>query len=98
VLGVTDHVHDGDTSLVQFIDGGLGGNTDGGDEEAGSLLNDDLDELGELTFGVVVLRHRVRIAAYGMVCGTARNLRWSCGRFPRLEEAGDRHRREPWDP
>jgi hypothetical protein len=54
VLGVTDHVHAEDTSAVQLVNNGLGGNTDGGDKEAGALLDDDIDELIELTLGVVV--------------------------------------------
>lgn len=56
VLGVPDHVHDRDAGLVQGVDRPLGGHADGGDEEAGFLLDDDLDEFRELALGVVVLR------------------------------------------
>ena len=55
VLGVANHVHDGDASLVQLVDGPNRGNTDSADEELGLLLNDDVEELWELALGVVVL-------------------------------------------
>jgi hypothetical protein len=51
---VTDHVHAEDTGTVELLDDGLGGNTDGGDEELGTTLNDNVDELVELALGVVV--------------------------------------------
>lgn len=54
VLGVADHVHAEDTGTVELLDNGLGGNTDGGDEKLGTTLNDNVDELVELAFGVVV--------------------------------------------
>lgn len=56
VFGVAHHVHDGDAGFVQLVDGPHWGNTDGTDEELGLLLNDDVEELGELALGVVVLR------------------------------------------
>lgn len=56
VLGVANHVHDRDAGLVQLVDGPNRGNTNGADEELGLLLNDNVEELGELTLGVVVLR------------------------------------------
>jgi hypothetical protein len=54
VLGVTDHVHAQDTGTVELLDNGLGRNTDGRDEQASLLGDDDIDELAELTLGVVV--------------------------------------------
>lgn len=54
VLGVTDHVHGEDTGAVELLDDGLGGHTDGRDEKAGPLGDDDVDKLSELTLGVVV--------------------------------------------
>jgi hypothetical protein len=51
---VADHVHAEDAGTVELLDNGLGGNTDGGDEELGAALDDDVDELVELTLGVVV--------------------------------------------
>jgi hypothetical protein len=41
--------------LVELVDGPLGGNTDGADEELGTLLDDDVDELVELALGVVIV-------------------------------------------
>lgn len=54
VLGVTDHVHANDAGAVELLDDSLGGNTDGGDEELGAALDDDVDELVKLALGVVV--------------------------------------------
>ena len=54
VLDVADHVHVVDSMLVELVDDGLGGHTDGGDEELSALLDDDVDELIELTLGVVI--------------------------------------------
>lgn len=54
VLDVADHVHVDDAVLVKFVDDLLGGDTDGRDEELGALRDDDVDELVELTLGVVV--------------------------------------------
>jgi len=58
MLGVADHVHDGDAGLVKLVDGPLGGNTDGGNKELCLLRNDNLDELRKLALGVVVLDRR----------------------------------------
>ena len=41
VLGVADHVHIEDTGLVEAVDDGFGGNTDGRHEEASTGVNDD---------------------------------------------------------
>ncbi len=60
VLGVADHVHAEDTGTVEALDDGLGGNTDGRDEELGAALDDDVDELVELALGVVVAGGRKR--------------------------------------
>lgn len=54
MLGVTDHVHVKDTGLVELLDDLLGRDTDGGDEELGAGLDDDVGELAELALGVVV--------------------------------------------
>ena len=63
VLGVADHVHVEDAGLVEAVDGGLGRDADGGDEEAGAGVDDDGHELVELALGVVVAaRCRVSIA------------------------------------
>ena len=56
VLGVSDHVHDNDASLVQTFDDVHGRNTDCADEQARLLLDNDVDEFIKLTFLVVVLR------------------------------------------
>jgi hypothetical protein len=86
VLGVADHVHVEDAGLVEALDGGFGGDADGGDEEAGAGVDDDGHELVELALGVVVaVRCRVSIARLLVMAwdalhilsfpGTAANLR-----------------------
>lgn len=54
VLGVADHVHAEDAGTVELLDDSLRGNTDGGNEELSTALDDDIDELVELALGVVV--------------------------------------------
>lgn len=54
VLDVADHVHVQDTGLLQLLDDMLGGDTDGRDEQLGTRLDDDVDELVELALGVIV--------------------------------------------
>lgn len=54
VLDVADHVHVEDARGVELVHDGLGGHADGGDEDLGLLLNDDVDELVELALGVVI--------------------------------------------
>lgn len=54
VLNVADHVHVDDAIGVELVDDGLGGHTDGRDEEFGALLNDNVDELVELALCVIV--------------------------------------------
>ena len=58
VLGVTDHVHAEDTGTVELLDDSLGGDSDGGNKELGTALDDDIDELVELALGVVVAKER----------------------------------------
>jgi len=55
VLGVADHVHVGDAVGVKLIYDGLRGDADGGDEKFCTRLDDDVDELVQLAFGVVVV-------------------------------------------
>ena len=57
VLGVTDHVHAEDAGTVELLNHSLGGNTDGGDEEFGTAVDDDIDELIELALGIIVARN-----------------------------------------
>lgn len=54
VLRVADHVHVEDAGAVQALDDVLGRHTDGGDEEARTGVDDDGDQLVELTLGVIV--------------------------------------------
>lgn len=54
MLDVADHVHVDDAGAVELVDDGLGGHADGGDEELGARVNDDVDHLVELALGVVV--------------------------------------------
>lgn len=65
MLDVANHVHVEDAGLVQAVDDVLGGDTDGGDEELGAGLDDDVDELVELALGVVVAAQRESMLAYG---------------------------------
>ncbi len=58
VLDVANHVHVEDASLVQLVDGRLGGDTDGGDEQLGAGADDDVEELIELALCVVVAGER----------------------------------------
>lgn len=63
VLGVADHVHVDDTGLVETVDDGAGGNADGGDEELGAGLDDDVNELVELAVRVVTAGRDKRVLA-----------------------------------
>ena len=54
VLDVANHVHVGNTSLVELVDDGLGGDTDGRDKQLGAGLDNNVDELIELALGVIV--------------------------------------------
>lgn len=54
VLGVSDHIHVEDAVLVQLVDDLFWWDTNGGDEEARAGLDDDVYELAELAFCVVV--------------------------------------------
>lgn len=54
VLGVADHVHVENAGGMELLDNGLGGDTDGADEQLGAALDDDVDEFIELALGVVV--------------------------------------------
>jgi len=55
VLGMPDHVHDENSSFVEFVHCPLWRNTDGGDEKFGLFVNDNVEELRELSVGVVGL-------------------------------------------
>ena len=50
--GCTHHVHDEDACLMQALDNVLGRDTDSADEERGLLVDDHVNELVELTWGV----------------------------------------------
>lgn len=58
--GETHHVQH--ACLVQLLNRPDGRYADGRDEELGAALNDDVDELGELAFGVVVLLCITRVS------------------------------------
>jgi hypothetical protein len=51
---VADHVHVQDTGLVKLLDNGLGGYTDGRDEQLSTRVDDNIDELVQLALCVVV--------------------------------------------
>jgi hypothetical protein len=50
------HIHDRDACLVQFVDDILRRDTDGTDKELDLLLDDDIDELRQLSLRVVILQ------------------------------------------
>jgi hypothetical protein len=54
MLGVADHVHVEHPVFVELLDNGLGGNTDGGNEELSAGLDDNVHKIVELSLGVVV--------------------------------------------
>ena len=49
------NVHNGDARRVELVNGPLGRDADCADEELGLLLDDDVDELGQLALGVIIL-------------------------------------------
>lgn len=55
VLDVADHVHVDDAIGMELVDNSLGRHTDGRDKELGALLDNDIDQLVELTLGVIVV-------------------------------------------
>ena len=57
--GLRTHVHDENACLVQLVDGPPWGDADGTDKEFRLLLDDDVDEVGQLTLCVVVLKHGI---------------------------------------
>jgi hypothetical protein len=75
VLGVADHVHVKDASLVELVNDGLGWDTDGRNEETSTRLNDNVNKGVELALGVIVA---IRASAYVVV--------WSSQALPRLSE------------
>jgi hypothetical protein len=65
VLGRTDHVHIGNAGSVQLVDRPARRHADGRDEQLGTRLDDNIDQLRQLAIGIV---------AIGLAC-TAANLR-----------------------
>jgi hypothetical protein len=55
VFGVANHIHNEDAGFMELIDGPLWGNADGGDEEGGTLFDNDLDQFRKLPLGVIGL-------------------------------------------
>ena len=64
VLDVANHVHVHDAMLVELVDNGLGGDTDGGNEELGTRFDDDVYELVELALGVIVAMRKSAIGRF----------------------------------
>ena len=58
---LSTYVHDGDACSVQLVDCELGRDTDRADEEGGFLLDDHINELRELAFGVVILIQKISL-------------------------------------
>eukprot|EP00732_Lithocolla_globosa_P005756 Lithocolla_globosa_v1_NODE_6194_length_1123_cov_7.620787.p2 type:complete len:170 gc:universal NODE_6194_length_1123_cov_7.620787:330-839(+) len=55
VFGTANHIHDGDASRVQAVDSVFGGDTHSADEKSSLLLNDDVNQLGQLSSCVIVV-------------------------------------------
>ncbi len=58
VLWVANHVHVENAILVQAVDDVLGGDTDCGDKELRTGVNDYSNELVEFSLGVVITRNQ----------------------------------------
>lgn len=56
VLGVADHVHVENAVLVKLVNDSLGWDTDSGNEELSTGVDDNVNELVKLSLGVVVTR------------------------------------------
>lgn len=63
MLGVSDHVHVENSGLVELLNNVLGWDTDGGDEETSTRVDDNVNEGIELSLGVIVA---IRWSAYGL--------------------------------
>lgn len=62
VFRVTDHVHVENAGGVELLHNMLGRHTDGGDKQLGTALDDDVNQLVELAFGVVIAKQRITLA------------------------------------
>jgi hypothetical protein len=79
VLGVSDHVHVENAGLMELLDDVLWWDTDGTDKEFCSALDDDINKLVELSFGVVVAKCKLAIRASNLhVIDTKNILGLSC--------------------
>jgi len=56
VLGVANHVHYGDASFVEGVNGLAVRDTDSTNKELGALFDDHFDEVRQLTLGVIILQ------------------------------------------
>lgn len=92
VLGVANHVHVEDSGLVELLDDGLRGDTDGAYKELSTALDDDVDKFIELSLGVIVASRSISSAAQQRSEPVQVKLTWSCERFHQPGEAGGRHR------
>jgi hypothetical protein len=54
VLGMSNHVHVENACFVESVDDMFRWDTNGGDEELGTAVDDDADELVELAFCVII--------------------------------------------
>ncbi len=90
VLWVADHVHVQDAVGVELVNDCLWWDTDGGDEELGAGFDDDVDELAELTLGVIVavkiLSALVLVFRVIARCGSVSNVLGLAGRASNLWE------------
>lgn len=80
VLGVADHVHVENSIGMELLDDSLGWDTDSADKEARSTLDDDIDQLAELSLGVIVAIFRLikSVCLYIFVC-VSRNHKYLWG-------------------
>ncbi len=88
---VKTYVHDEDAGFVELLYCPLRRHADGADEELGLLLDDDVDELGELTFGVIVLYMYTLAVNTRYALNIFMDLRSSYVRYHRPEAATGQH-------
>lgn len=89
VFGVSDHVHVENASLVELLNNVLGGHTDSTDEEFGATLDDDINELVELSLGVVMAGSTLVPENLHVI---QKKLTWSFVRCRRPEAKANQHR------
>ena len=87
------YVHNEDTGFVKLLYCPLRRHTNGADEQLGFLLDDDVDQFGKLTFGIIRLTGSI-LAGVTTSEQTQYISHSFFERSPQLVEAKDQHRKE----